>query len=667
MSDSMWTLWSKLPSQVTVLIGTKGSFLMFAAARVMAAGKAGLESLPVFVDECIVQGVPLLAPWAADHSLEQINRLRDSTRQRQNTSWGDINYIGNAEIGFTIQHNTDQNRRLLHRINPLAAKSTMLADNPAQLAAWCRLRLDEHCHDTLAMWERFKYENGITDGQRLAVLIPYCPEGATSGTVGTYLGASLRKYFASEGLADELVVWGIELCPPIQLESADMMDQMGIQHAFRGFVARQELLGGLPVTSDPEDEDYISPFDITVAVDGGQSNTPQIEGEEIWYALDRGAAQITATLINGAAADDVAESTAMLMNGRRWNAILTHVVSELDYDAHCRYLRYHRNLPWYRARDVWATADVAARCDAFLRRTDEMREWINEEPLTTVRERVELLLLRANELRDIKEEKILGIFPKRREANSKRQQLLNFALDEDQESNDFLMEISGPPGRMVPKRDPFCINVVLPANLRQQAADKAREGGAKVTLTDLLGDSGTYQVREHIARLLTDVLKRADCAPVDIDSQARFQSLIAISIENRATGQNNDALRPSQDILRDFIDANNRELPGSLNLRVYDLDQYVEKPSISGQAGTSRNKVLGWQPPKDVDFDIPVEYSLLTLARCRPENGFSDVSTHDEIKAQHDALVADKSRHEEFARYYSIRLPDELRTGEDEG
>ena len=48
---------------------------MFAAARVMAAGKAGLESLPMVVDECIVQGIPVLAPWAVDHSQEQINRL----------------------------------------------------------------------------------------------------------------------------------------------------------------------------------------------------------------------------------------------------------------------------------------------------------------------------------------------------------------------------------------------------------------------------------------------------------------------------------------------------------------------------------------------------------------------------------------------------------------
>ena len=536
----------------------------------------------------------------------------------------------------------------------------MLADNPAQLAAWCRLRLGEHCRDTLALWERFKYDNGISGNQRLAIIIPYCPEGATSGTVGMYLGAALRKHFAANGLEDELVVWGIELCPPMFDEGADVLDQMGIQHAFRGYIARRELLEGLPVSDDPQDEEYWKPFDVNIAIDGGRTVAPQVEEEEVWQALDRAAAQTAANLINGAAADDVAESTSMLMTGGRWNANLTHVVSQLDYDAHCRYLRYHRNLPWYRSPEVWATAGLEERCDAFLLRADEVREWLTDEPLETVRERIGLLLLRANELREVKEGTIFFVFRKRREANLKRQQLLDFALDEDQESNDFLMEISRPPGKMVPKRDPFCINVVLPANLRQQAADKAREGGTQVPLTDLLGDSGTYQVREQISRLLTDVLKRRDYDSVNIDSQARFQSVIAISIENRAAGRNNDAFCPSQGFFRDFIDSRDRELPGSLNLRTFDLNQYIVSPSIAGNQGSSRNKVLGWQPPKDVDFDIPIEFSLLTLARCRPQDGFSDISTHDEMKAHHDVLVADKDRQREFARYYSVRVPEDL-------
>jgi len=634
---------------------------MFAATRVMAAGKAGLESLPHFVDECIVQGIPLLAPWAADHSYEQLSRLRDITRSRRKNTWRNINYIGDAELGFPIQQNTEPNRRLLHRLNPQAANSIQLADNPAQLAAWCRLNLEEHCRDTLAMWDRFKYENGISDGQQLAVVIPFCPEGPTSGTIGMYLGAALRNYFRVAERAGELVVWGIELCPPLEARDSGPLDQTAIQHAFRGYIARQELLNGLPLSENPEDKNYQEPFDITIAFDGGRTLTPTTEYEDIWEGLDRAAAQSIACLINGAAADDVAESTTLLAQGKRWNTHLVHVLSQLDYDPHCRYLPYHRSLPWYRAPEEWGSAPIGQQRDAFLRRTDEMRAWVQNEPNEIVAEKVETLLTRADELRSVKEERFLGIFRKRREADERRRQILNFALDEDQEASDALADLNAPPGNVVPKLDPFCINISLPVNMRYQAADRMREGGIQILLVDLLGDSGTYQVRGRISESLTGVLRRSDCASPEIDSQAKFKSLIAISIEDRGSGRNNDALRPSQAFLQDFIDAEDREVPGSLNLRTYDLGQRVEAPQVNSSSTDRTNKTLGWQPPKDVSFDVTVEYSLLTLARCRPEDGFTDISTHDELKQQHDALVADETRWKEFARYYSVQLPDELR------
>ncbi len=51
------------------------------AVRVMAAGKAGLESLPYFVDEFLAQGVEQLAPWAIDHSDEDlVSRVNHSCR-----------------------------------------------------------------------------------------------------------------------------------------------------------------------------------------------------------------------------------------------------------------------------------------------------------------------------------------------------------------------------------------------------------------------------------------------------------------------------------------------------------------------------------------------------------------------------------------------------------
>ena len=55
-----------------------------------------------------------------------------------------------------------------------------------------------------------------------------------------------------------------------------------------------------------------------------------------------------------------------------------------------------------------------------------------------------------------------------------------------------------------------------------------------------------------------------------------------------------------------------------------------------------------------------MEYSFLTLARCRPESGFSDVSTYDELKANHDEVISDVSQWREYARYYGIKLPAKL-------
>ena len=218
---------------------------MFAAIRVMAAGKAGLESLPYFVDELLAQDITQLSPWAVDHSTQQLDELQDATREKRIGVWRKVYEIGAGEPGALMRSDMVPNQRLLKRINPLAS-DTGLADSPAQLAAWCRLNIRQHCRDTASLWDKFQYENGITSDRQLAVVIPYCPEGPTSGTVGMYLGAALRKHFSDMGRAGELVVWGIEICPPVDFDETRGLDTLAVQNVFRGYVAREELLQGYP-------------------------------------------------------------------------------------------------------------------------------------------------------------------------------------------------------------------------------------------------------------------------------------------------------------------------------------------------------------------------------------------------------------------------------------
>ena len=323
------------------------------AARVMAAGKAGLESLPFFVDELMAQDIPQLAPWALDHSQDEIDKLHAMTQERVAGSWQSLFEIGISPPGIIMDTDTAPNRRLLQLENPLAAEATELADSPAQLGVWCRRQWREYCRDTERMWERYKARNGLTGSYHLAVIIPFCPEGPTSGTVGMYMGAALRYHFAQAGKSDELVVWGIELCPPVTLGDPSQMDHLAVQNAFRGYVARQEVVQGVPLSGEANDETRHQPFDINIVFDGGTAKLATAAGlDPVWQAMDRAAAQVTSCLLNGAGGGDIPEATVRLKQGQRWNAHLTHVVSELSYEQASRYLTYQVTLPWHRDREA---------------------------------------------------------------------------------------------------------------------------------------------------------------------------------------------------------------------------------------------------------------------------------------------------------------------------
>ncbi len=615
---------------------------MFGATRVMAAGRAGLESLPYFVNAFLEQGITQLAPWAADHSSEQIDILNKNARRNQ--SWEKIHGLGNSDLGVPIETDSNAAQRLLSRVNPIALQnSNQIADNPARLAAWCRLRLKQHCRDTVELWDKLKYSRGLSDNQQLAVVIPYCAEGPTSGTVGIYLGAALRKHFEEIGRKEELVVWGIELCPPLYEDNSGQLDESGVQHAFRGHVARDELLQGVQTGPRPdEDDDLTLPFDINIALDGGSANIAVQSMEDIWQALDRAAAQATACLINGAGGDDVSESTSRLEQGKRWNSYLVHVVSEKDYNPVSRYLDYRVNLPWIRSVKAWGNASTRDRGKAFLRRTDEMRSRLLEEPNPSVQNDVEQLLKRADELREAQREKrFFGLI---RGNKVHEEAIMEYAEDDDHRAYERYLKDDTPPPEIVPRTDPFCVNIALPDELRQQIAKQHRDTDEAFSIADLLGANGTLKVRGQIESILQSVLERSDCAPLDIDAQGNYVAIIAISMINRSGGRNNDGLLPSQEFLQDFMGPEERKMDANFNPMSFDL---------------SDKTALQWLP-EGSDHDVTVDHSFLILARCRTEDDFKDVSTYDDLAKYYNEVVSDARSWQESARYYGVKLPDDL-------
>ena len=636
---------------------------MFAAARVMAAGKSGLESLPYFVNEFLAHGITQLAPWAADHNIEQISLLNEGTQERRAGPWQSVHDLGNtfgaSDLGKHLQVNTAPTQRLVAEMNPHAAETVGLADSPAQLAAWCRYQIWEVCQDTFNAWESFKRENGIsTNEQQLAVVIPYCPEGPTSGTVGMYLGAALRKYFADEGRSSELVVWGIELCPPIDKDENGEPSAVNLQNAFRGYVAREEVLRGVPLSRDnPDDDNFHQPFDICIAFDGGAARTivEKISREDIWKGLDRAAAQTTACLLRGAAAGDVDESTHWLKQGKRWNAYLAHVISELSYDSVCRYMRYRLSLPWHRSKETWNRTGVSARRDALIRRLDEdILPMLQEEDDQAVRQRVEYLVQLAEQTRG------LNSVVRRRTLGER----LDSLITQEEEQFQGICQVTRAPDKVIPRKDPFCIDISLPMDKRREATEKWRDSGMPDPIGDILGMSGATSVRDKIQDSLVEVLRRYDYDSKRDQSQAKFYEVIAISIEDRSRSVDNEEFRPSSNFLKDFIVRERRDMPGAFNaLPPYNLNFFLNSETSEPAKKWRMPKTLTWHLPGNSEAEVPVEYSFLVLARCREQDGFSDLSTYSFLKAHYENVTSDRQNWRNHARYHGDRPPVAMEEG----
>ncbi len=635
------------------------------AARVMAAGKAGLESLPHFVDELMAQGIPQLAPWAIDHSQDQIDDLRGRTQSLVVGKWQDIFGIGISPPGITMETDSAATNNLLQRVNPLAAKTAELADSPAQLGAWCRRQIGQYCRATLTLWDQYKGQYGLAETYQLAVVIPFCPEGPTSGTVAMYLGAALRKHFADQNKSDQLVVLGIELCPPVAKDDAGEMDMIAVRSAFRGYVARQELLQGVPLSADPNDNDFHVPFDINIVFDGGTANSPLATHEDVLRAMDQAAAQVTACLLNGATSGGGGDKLEAIIHlkeqEQRWNAYLAHVVSERSYSEACRYLRYRVALPWHRDPETWDAATPEARRDAYLRRIDDdVLPYLSQEENAAVKTRVSHLVTLADDLRSISLKRKFADFLGRahKDALKRVQGYLDSAVDEDNHNYTESCRASQDTNNIIARDDLFCINIVLPEEQRHEAAVIARDNGSPGPIAQVLGDAGIATVRNKITTLCNGVLRRPDCETVNIDSQAVYDEMVSISISDWSKNNINDQFRPSRENLSYYLAADCRLTPGSFSEMSFDLSDVVRQSASDDDNSSAQPAALDWKL-RGVDHDIPVEYSILTLGRVRKGEGFKDISTYEELEQNYTNLVADLDRWRGLARYYGVKPPSE--------
>ncbi|MCY4416126.1 MAG: hypothetical protein OXE87_07435 [Chloroflexi bacterium] len=161
-------------------------------ACIMAAGQAGLKSMPYFIDAFIDRGIPQLVPRPFDHENDQIEGL--DREFRENWTKEKLYGMGDSrQLATKMELDDDSIFMILEGINPIEAadRVSTMHDSPARLAAWCRLRLKDECRKLLGTWDTYKNLFSLGRADQLAVVIPYCPEGPTSGTVGMYLGATM--------------------------------------------------------------------------------------------------------------------------------------------------------------------------------------------------------------------------------------------------------------------------------------------------------------------------------------------------------------------------------------------------------------------------------------------------------------------------------------------
>ena len=617
--------------------------MAIAAVKVMASGKAGLEAMPYFVTEFIGQGYSWLPPLGLDHDETVIGEAIRHTRDLVGGSLGGGEDLG--EICRRIE--PDRNGRadfLLNVVNP-QSMGAGLADSPARLGAWCRVQLQEICNDVIAEW--IQYFNGYrpetaSDNDPLLVIIPYCPEGPTSGTIGMYLGAMLRKTFEQNDRGNQLLVCGVELCPPVDASAGEELTYPAVRNVFRGYVARQEERQGVPLSDQPNDTDYWKCFDIKLIFDGSAETEQRgIRPAGVWKSIDRAAAQAAALLFKGAANDrDVMESVNMLKERGPWEATLVHVVSDREYSPALRCQHYRRQLPWHSISDWWYGKGRANHKKVeFIDAIASMEPKIQQEPYEDIQFWFNELKRHANLLEGIHDSFLGGLFSQSRK---QIEVLLGAAVDADEQIYGAIREKDKASDSLNFQLEPYCVNVKLTEELRR----KVIESATPIDIATLVGNNAQARLRNDIGGLIEPYLSRPDCEPLKHDSKAFFEQIVSISVVKEGSltqiSHLNRALRPYEANVKYFLGKEDRGSAGSYT----ETDYEIRHP----------NAPLTWRP-SNLERDIPVEYTLLVIARIREFDGFKDVYSYERMIEQYEKIAGDPEELQHYLRYYGIRPP----------
>ncbi len=618
-------------------------------ACIMAAGQAGLKSMPYFIDAFIDRGIPQLVPRPFDHENDQIEGL--DREFRENWTKEKLYGMGDSrQLATKMELDDDSIFMILEGINPIEAadRVSTMHDSPARLAAWCRLRLKDECRKLLGTWDTYKNLFSLGRADQLAVVIPYCPEGPTSGTVGMYLGATMIQCCLEER-RDDVVVWGIELCPPIpERPTGDPA-----RNVFRGYVARTELMSGVPLSADnPYDDDLKQCFHINIAFDGGFAPAPYTADEDVLPALDRAAAQGTACLLTKAGTGDKGETVdALRATTGRWNACMVSVVSETSYSPAFRCLGHRSRLPWNRDSSRWGNRNMRQKRERFLASIEEIEDAMESESAPEVKNWFEPLKQKAAELRRMKfSDRLL---------HKKDQTLLEEARRADEDFYKNLLANDPPNPKLMVRSQPFCVNVGLSDEVRKTYAERMvnpTSPGHRTPLAEILGIANANEVQSSITQMCRQFLHRPDI-DINAPSRAIFQELRAISIRTTNNRLNETDFRPTETAMRAYLDVSARELS----------PPYFVTHDLSDTAGNS--VPFTWQPfmvDKDkndkkerISHEIPVDYSFLVLARVKHGEDFRDLSTYPRLKNYHDNVTNSEDWYS-HSKYYAVTLPQQL-------
>lgn len=614
--------------------------MAIAAVKVVAAGKSGLEALPWFVKEFKGLGYRLLDPLGLDHDEDTIGQTLEYIKRVVGEDLDD-------KVCRRFQMESGPADYLLRNINPEAHKRGM-EDNPARIGAWCRAQLQDYCAETLREWNQDSREHRTAFAahtDKLLVVIPYCPEGPTSGTIGMYLGAMLRETFTEAGRGGQLLVCGVELCPPIAYGHEGDLGIAASNNLFRGYIARQEVMRGVPTTVNVDDTDYRKCFDINLVFDGGAELGTGVSIEGVWLAMDRAAAQATALLFKGAASDqDVMEAVNMLnWKGGRWELNLMHVVSDREYSPAVRCHLYRRRLPWNDSDSIqkwWHGLSPEQKRQEFVRSVDELENGLRQEKNDGVNRWFKEIKAYADRLSEMKPSR-WDKFPGGGRKHAKEvQNLLDAVRSLDEEICKEIQSADNAGDKTKYPDEPYCVNVRLSDSIRRSII----EGEAPDAIAKMVGPGGQASLRGIFKEQIAErYLKRTDCDHLKYNSDAFFEQILTVSImkeEASTPGESpNWGLRPSDKDIKYYLARKHQGAAGAFGAMKYAM------------------KVPLYWKPRDLTYDIPVEYTLLVVARVREQDGFKDVYNYQKMEDHHGEIAAKESELKLYHHYYGVRPP----------